>query len=91
MPQTTTAEAARCSAVCPACQARLWKERAGEWTLKAAILKLTDAGIVARCPESGCRGEVPIPWLHVEAPASEEAPARPSGRRILVRRAALAT
>jgi hypothetical protein len=52
------------TATCPECGLELWAERRGQWTLKAAILRLTGQGrFVAKCPAQGCRGEVLVPWL----------------------------
>jgi hypothetical protein len=68
---------------CPKCGCLLWQERAGDWTLKARILRYQAGAFVALCPEQGCRGEPQIPWLVVSGdPATHKAPPR---RRVLVR------
>lgn len=62
---------------CPKCGEKLWRERRGEYTLRAAILKVgKDGQMVARCSRDRCDGEVAVPWLKIEAPPATE-PARP--------------
>ena len=69
---------------CPKCGVDLWAKRAGEWTLRNAILKLDpEKGqrFLARCPESGCDGLVEVPFLSLVEPPKE----RPAGKRIYIR------
>lgn len=68
---------------CPICDTALWAERGGAWTLKCRILRFQGDRFVAVCPEQGCRGEVPVPWLMVN-PDRATHRARPR-RRYIVR------
>ena len=69
---------------CPACGEELWRERAGQWSLRAAIVKVgANGALVARCPVGRCDGEVPLPWLALRTPP---APAPAPRRRIAMRR-----
>ena len=78
----TTPDPAALRARCPLCGEELWRERAGQWTLRTAILKLDGARLVARCPKDRCRGEVEVPWLELREPP----PPTPPRRRLMVRR-----
>lgn len=65
---------------CPRCGCKLWQERAGDWTLKARILRYQGGVFVAKCPE--CRTDVQVPWLGVSSdPATHKTPPR---RRVFV-------
>ena len=69
------------AARCPQCGEDMWAKRGGQWTLKTAILKLSDSGrLIARCAQQGCRGQVLVPWLMVHG--SPPAPKK----RVIVRR-----
>ena len=66
---------------CP-CGVELWDRRAGEWTLKASILRYVDGRFVAKCPT--CGASVGVPFLAVvEPPAEVEAPRLGVRRRIV--------
>ena len=54
---------------CPACGYDMWAVRAGQWTLKTAIIRVDDGVFIARCPEGRCKGEavVPMVLLHSDA------------------------
>lgn len=53
--------------VCPRCGEQLWAERAGEWTLRAAMLKVDpDGRVKARCPASGCSKIVDVTFLSLK-------------------------
>ena len=87
----STPDPATLAARCPACGEELWRERAGQWTLRAAILKLDgDGHLVAKCPQARCRGEVQVPWLALQVPPQLQPPTAPAGRRrIAIRRQVL--
>ncbi len=65
----TQPDPASLAAVCPRCGEELWRERAGQWSLVAAIVKLgADGQLIARCSRDRCKGEASIPWLAIQAP-----------------------
>jgi hypothetical protein len=85
-PETVTGEQpldpSALEARCPICDTALWAERGGAWTLKCRILRCHGGAFTAVCPEQGCRGEVPVPWMMVN-PDPNSHRARPRRRYIL--------
>jgi len=47
-------------------------------------LRLTDDGFVARCPKSGCKADVPIPFI-VPDPSAVPVTPPAAGRRYVLR------
>ncbi len=78
----TRPDPATLGARCPACGEELWRERAGQWTLRAAMVKLDGDRLVARCPRDRCRGDVALPWLALQAPPPPTQPRR----RLVIRK-----
>jgi hypothetical protein len=52
---------------CPVCQRRLYKMRAGQWTVETRILKFVEGAVLLKC--DACRTDVPVPWLQIVAVA----------------------
>lgn len=75
-PEAGTLEPTDLSAVCPECGGDLWAERRGQWTLKAAILKLAGGRFIAKCAVQKCDGEVLVPWLKAEGLKPPQGPRR---------------